>query len=88
MIALVDQYILSQSWTEDIYISDFYGGSSCYTGHYIVICGYDAPTDEFEIRDPASSSFETENIGVEGQFRRDYWKKLANPLIHLENADI
>ncbi|CAL5396764.1 unnamed protein product [Camellia sinensis] len=24
-------------------------------GHYVVICGYDAMTDEFEIRDPASS---------------------------------
>ena len=26
-------------------------------GHYVVICGYDAATDEFEIRDPASSRF-------------------------------
>jgi hypothetical protein len=24
-------------------------------GHYVVICGYDLETDEFEIRDPASS---------------------------------
>lgn len=28
-----------------------------YTGHYIVICGYDTDADEFEIRDPASSRF-------------------------------
>lgn len=28
-----------------------------YAGHYVVICGYDADTDEFEIRDPASSRF-------------------------------
>jgi hypothetical protein len=25
-------------------------------GHYVVICGYDMDTDEFEIRDPASAS--------------------------------
>lgn len=27
-------------------------------GHYIVICGYDAGTDEFEIRDPATSRYD------------------------------
>ncbi|PSS34513.1 hypothetical protein CEY00_Acc01613 [Actinidia chinensis var. chinensis] len=54
-IALVDQYKLSQSWLEGACVSGFYSGSSGYTGHYIVICGYDAVTDEFEIRDPASS---------------------------------
>ncbi|GMP23201.1 hypothetical protein CsSME_00000885 [Camellia sinensis var. sinensis] len=54
-IALVDQYKLSQSWLEDAWVSGFYSGSSGYTGHYVVICGYDALTDEFEIRDPASS---------------------------------
>lgn len=27
------------------------------TGHYVVISGYDATTDEFEIRDPASSRY-------------------------------
>ncbi|XP_048326317.2 guanylyl cyclase 1 isoform X2 [Ziziphus jujuba] len=26
-----------------------------YKGHYVIICGYDMGTDEFEIRDPASS---------------------------------
>lgn len=54
-IALVDQYKLSQSWLEDAWVSGCYSGSSGYTGHYVVICGYDAMTDEFEIRDPASS---------------------------------
>lgn len=28
---------------------------SAYSGHYVVLCGYDAACDEFEIRDPASS---------------------------------
>ncbi|XP_057981763.1 guanylyl cyclase 1 isoform X3 [Malania oleifera] len=54
-IALVDQYKLSRSWLENVCVSDIYGGNSGYTGHYVVICGYDAHTDEFEIRDPASS---------------------------------
>ncbi|KAK2968598.1 hypothetical protein RJ640_009426 [Escallonia rubra] len=56
-IALVDQYKLSQSWLQDVPISGFHSDSSGYTGHYIVVCGYDAVTDEFEIRDPASSSY-------------------------------
>ncbi|KAK6145421.1 hypothetical protein DH2020_022241 [Rehmannia glutinosa] len=54
-IALVDQYKLSHSRLEDVCVSDFYSGSPGYTGHYVVICGYDAVTNEFEIRDPASS---------------------------------
>ncbi|XAR66227.1 Guanylate cyclase [Bertholletia excelsa] len=53
-IALVDQYKLSQSWLEEVCLSGFYGGNTGYTGHYIVICGYDAEADLFEIRDPAS----------------------------------
>jgi hypothetical protein len=28
-----------------------------FLGHYILICGYDADADEFEIRDPASSRY-------------------------------
>lgn len=54
-IALVDQCKLSQSWLEDYHIPDFCGSNLGYTGHYVVICGYDADNDEFEIRDPASS---------------------------------
>ncbi|GFP93811.1 amp deaminase [Phtheirospermum japonicum] len=53
-IALVDQYKLSNSGLEDVCVSDFYGGNPGYTGHYVVICGYDAITNEFEIHDPAS----------------------------------
>ncbi|XP_023763768.1 guanylyl cyclase 1 [Lactuca sativa] len=55
VIALVDQCILSKSWKEDVHTPQFYNGTAAYTGHYVVICGYDAHNDEFEIRDPASS---------------------------------
>lgn len=55
VIALVDQYKLSQSWLDEVCDSDLYGINLGYTGHYVVICGYDADRDEFEIRDPASS---------------------------------
>ncbi|KAJ8537893.1 hypothetical protein K7X08_014433 [Anisodus acutangulus] len=54
-IALVDQYKLRQSWLEDVCASDFFNDTPDYTGHYIVISGYDADADEFEIRDPANS---------------------------------
>lgn len=54
-IALVDQHKLSRSWVEDVCASGLGDSGPSYTGHYIVICGYDADEDEFEIRDPASS---------------------------------
>lgn len=54
-IALVDQHKLSRSWVEDVCASGLGDSGPGYTGHYIVICGYDADEDEFEIRDPASS---------------------------------
>ncbi|XP_021732374.1 protein GUCD1 isoform X1 [Chenopodium quinoa] len=54
-IALVDQCKLYRSWLEDYHISELCGSNLGYTGHYVVICGYDADKDEFEIRDPASS---------------------------------
>ncbi|XWS56648.1 hypothetical protein CRYUN_Cryun09bG0104000 [Craigia yunnanensis] len=54
-IALVDQYKLSRSWVGDVIIPGFHGNDVGYTGHYVLICGYDAEADEFEIRDPASS---------------------------------
>ncbi|XP_056169532.1 guanylyl cyclase 1 isoform X3 [Syzygium oleosum] len=54
-IALVDQHKLSRSWLDDSCASGLGDSVSGYTGHYIVICGYDADKDEFEIRDPASS---------------------------------
>jgi hypothetical protein len=54
-IALVDQDKLSKSWLEEVMVAGLHNSNSSYTGHYIVICGYDADRDEFEIRDPASS---------------------------------
>ncbi|KAK1299414.1 hypothetical protein QJS10_CPB14g01678 [Acorus calamus] len=54
-VALVDKYKLAQYWLKDICVSGCYGESLDYIGHYVVICGYDTETDEFEIRDPASS---------------------------------
>ncbi|KAL5709370.1 hypothetical protein ACHQM5_020068 [Ranunculus cassubicifolius] len=54
-IALVDQYKLSPSWMEGVSVSALYSGSEGYTGHFVVICGYDAGNCEFDIRDPASS---------------------------------
>lgn len=62
-IALVDKYKLSQPWLEELCLSDCCGVSSGYTGHYVVICGYDMDTNEFEIRDPASSR-ESERISL------------------------
>ncbi|KAH9301561.1 hypothetical protein KI387_013144, partial [Taxus chinensis] len=62
-IALVDKHKLSQPWLEELFLSDCCGVSSGYTGHYVVICGYDMETDEFEIRDPASSR-ESEQISL------------------------
>lgn len=54
-IALVDQDKLSKSWLEEVFAAGLHNSNSSYTGHYIVICGYDAVKNEFEIRDPASS---------------------------------
>ncbi|CAM6092601.1 unnamed protein product [Calypogeia fissa] len=55
-IALVDKRRLSHPWLDDLCLGDCCGTDTGYTGHYVVICGYDLETDEFEIRDPASSS--------------------------------
>ncbi|KAJ7959688.1 Guanylyl cyclase [Quillaja saponaria] len=54
-IALVDHYKMSHFWLEDDQVAGVFGSNSSYTGHYVLICGYDAGADEFEIRDPASS---------------------------------
>nr|ADJ94125.1 guanylyl cyclase [Hippeastrum hybrid cultivar] len=54
-VALVDKIKLSPSWLKDVCIPVYYYESSNYMGHYVVICGYDADTKEFEIRDPAST---------------------------------
>lgn len=88
VIALVDQFILSQPCREDIFKPDFYRGSSSYTGHYIVICGYDALTDEFEIRDPSSSrSQETISSRCLENARKSFGTDEDILLIHLENTN-
>ncbi|KAF3433585.1 hypothetical protein FNV43_RR24687 [Rhamnella rubrinervis] len=63
-IALVDQHKLSHSWLKGVFVSDFNANNSSYTGHYVIICGYDTGTDEFEIRDPASSRFLWKRVGI------------------------
>jgi len=55
-IALVDKRKLSHPWLDELCLADCCGLNTGYTGHYVVICGYNMDTDEFEIRDPASSS--------------------------------
>ncbi|XP_028792747.1 protein GUCD1 isoform X1 [Neltuma alba] len=54
-IALVDHNKLSCVWEDDVQVPAIFCDSSGYTGHYVLICGYDAGADMFEIRDPASS---------------------------------
>ncbi|KAK7290081.1 hypothetical protein RIF29_04251 [Crotalaria pallida] len=55
-IALVDHNKLSLAWQEDDdHVPGIFGNNPGYTGHYVLICGYDAGADMFEIRDPASS---------------------------------
>nr|XP_043616880.1 guanylyl cyclase 1-like [Erigeron canadensis]XP_043616881.1 guanylyl cyclase 1-like [Erigeron canadensis] len=88
VIALVDLYILSQPWTKKVDKSDLDSSSSSYTGHYIIICGYDARTDEFEIRDPASSRYrETISSRCLEKARISFGTDEDILLIHLENTD-
>ncbi|KAI3783448.1 hypothetical protein L1987_42530 [Smallanthus sonchifolius] len=54
VIALVDQYILSLGQRMLTCQISIVGPPVIRVSHYIVICGYDALTDEFEIRDPRS----------------------------------
>ncbi|CAL0334862.1 unnamed protein product [Lupinus luteus] len=54
-IALVDHNKLSHVWQEDDHVPGVFSNNPGYTGHYVLICGYDAEADMFEIRDPASS---------------------------------
>ena len=44
------------------------GGRACgYLGHYIVLCGYDAARECYEIRDPAAASRQAEQSRAVGQ---------------------
>ncbi|CAN1338952.1 Guanylyl cyclase 1 [Linum perenne] len=55
IIALVNQYKLRYVISR-MFVLEFVINWTCHlVGHYIVICGYDSDSDEFEIRDPASS---------------------------------
>lgn len=42
------------NWPEYLH---YFNSNYFFLGHYIVICGYNEETDEFEIRDPASSRY-------------------------------
>ncbi|XP_004503213.1 guanylyl cyclase 1 [Cicer arietinum] len=53
-IALVDHSKLSHAG-QDVHVPGIFCNNSDYTGHYVLICGFDAGADMFEIRDPASS---------------------------------
>ncbi|OWM87457.1 hypothetical protein CDL15_Pgr022568 [Punica granatum] len=87
-IALVDQYKLSsRTWLKDIGLSSFGNGNEGYTGHYIVICGYDTDKDEFEIRDPASSrKHEKVSSKYLGEARKSFGTDEDLLLISLDNG--
>ncbi|KAL2598118.1 hypothetical protein AAZV13_11G204100 [Glycine max] len=56
-IVLVDHNKLSHVLQEDVPMPGLFSNNPGYTGHYVLICGYDAGADMFEIRDPASSKY-------------------------------
>lgn len=63
IIALVDKGKLNAAASSLVHISPFINSSltvapTAYTGHYIIICGYNSLRDEFDIRDPASEQAE------------------------------
>lgn len=87
-IALVDKHKLSQPWLEELFLSDCCGVSSGYTGHYVVICGYDMEADEFEIRDPASSrESERISLGCLDEARKSFGTDEDILLISLDKFD-
>ncbi|KMZ72506.1 hypothetical protein ZOSMA_162G00270 [Zostera marina] len=47
-VALVDKFKLSDSLTKDVH------DSRSYIGHYVVLCGFNMNTEEFDMRDPSS----------------------------------
>jgi len=58
LVVLVDKRKLNHPWqaaTEGC-LPNFCGLGSGYTGHYVVLCGYDGERREFVVRDPASST--------------------------------
>ncbi|KAK4769060.1 hypothetical protein SAY86_027210 [Trapa natans] len=89
-IALVDQFKLSsQIWLEDVCLSSLGGSNAGYTGHYIVICGYDIDRDEFDIRDPASSrKHEKVSSKCLGEARRSFGTDEDLLLISLDDRNV
>ncbi|KAJ7524924.1 hypothetical protein O6H91_17G028000 [Diphasiastrum complanatum] len=87
-ITLVDKRKLSHPWIEDLCLVECCGLNTGYTGHYIVICGYDIDTDEFEIRDPASTS-ESGKISLEllDEARKSFGTDEDILLVSLENFE-
>ncbi|KAL5991661.1 hypothetical protein ACLOJK_012570 [Asimina triloba] len=63
-VALVDKYKLSVGGLSVCVLRFYSMFGLIFSGHYIVICGFDADADEFEIRDPASSR-EHERVSLE-----------------------
>ena len=58
IVALVDKRKVNHPWSSaaELCIPQCCGLGSGYTGHYVVVCGYNGDRGEFLIRDPASSS--------------------------------
>ena len=56
IIALVDKRKLASQWgaRAELY-QQCCGLGSGYTGHYVLVCGYDGGRGDFVVRDPASS---------------------------------
>ncbi|KAJ0987840.1 hypothetical protein J5N97_006196 [Dioscorea zingiberensis] len=87
-IALVNKVKLSQFLLEEISASGGYSESSGYTGHYIVICGYDSQTNEFEIRDPASPrKYERVSLECLDQARKSFGTDEDIILVSLNGKD-
>ncbi|RZC78444.1 hypothetical protein C5167_002623 [Papaver somniferum] len=88
-IALVDQDKLSRSWMDDVCVSGLCSGNSGYTGHYVVICGYDMEKDEFEMRDPASSrNYDRVSMECLEEARKSYGTDEDLLLISLEKREV
>ncbi|KAF9597940.1 hypothetical protein IFM89_022758 [Coptis chinensis] len=87
-IALVDQYKLSRSWPGDVCVSGLYDVNAGYTGHFVVVCGYDADKGEFEIRDPASTrEYERVTMDCLEDSRKSYGTDEDLLLISLKKRD-
>ncbi|XP_078178920.1 guanylyl cyclase 1 isoform X1 [Carex rostrata] len=86
-IALVDKTKLHSSWKDDG-TGNYLDGTSEYIGHYIVICGFDAGTNDFEIRDPASSrKYERVSMECLDEARKSFGTDEDILLVSLDGTD-